>query len=97
LPICPSLQENMFFVESSGEPLGTLAEGRADTELRRPYHLIAQGRAPLSEADVVTLGTMPREQLRSLLPWLTHQLSLAEATQCVARGEPAPPVVNEEL
>src|SRR6267378_2104667 len=32
--------------------IGTLPEGRADTELRRLYHLIAKGKAPLAEADV---------------------------------------------
>ena len=76
--------------------IGTLPEGRADTELRRLYHLIAKGKAPLAEADVVELAAMPDTRERLLLPWLAHRLSLAEAITQIERGEIAPPVVAEE-
>jgi hypothetical protein len=39
--------------------IGTLPEGRADTELRRPYHLVAKGKAPLTETDVIRIAAMP--------------------------------------
>jgi hypothetical protein len=54
--------------------IGTLAEGRADTDLRRPYHLIARGKAPLSEDDVIKLAEMLDSKLYLLLPWLAHRL-----------------------
>jgi hypothetical protein len=76
--------------------IGSLAEGRADTELRRPYHLIAKGKAPLTEADVIALGQMADAQLRLLLPWLAHRLSLAEAMDRLFQGELAPPIIVEE-
>jgi hypothetical protein len=58
--------------------IGSLPEGRADMELRRPYHLIAKGKVPVTEADVIALGQMTDAQLRLLLPWLAHRLSLAD-------------------
>jgi hypothetical protein len=77
--------------------IGTIdATGRVDTELRRPYHLIAKGKAPLTEADVIALGQMADAQLRHILPWLGHRLSLMEASARVARGETAPLVVAED-
>ena len=76
--------------------IGLLPEGRADTELRRTYHLISKGKAPLTEADVIALGQMTDAQLLLLLPWLAHRLSLAEAWDRVAAGESAPPVIAEE-
>jgi hypothetical protein len=75
----------------------TDATGRADTELRRPYHLIAKGKAPVTEADVIKLGQMPEPQLRLLLPRLAHRLSLVEAQDHVDLGEVAPPVISEEV
>ena len=75
--------------------IGTLSEGRADTELRRVYHLVARGKAPLTEADVIKLGSMPEAQLRLLLPWLAHRLSLAEATDYIARGRIPPPIITD--
>jgi hypothetical protein len=72
------------------------ATGRVDVELRRPYQLIAKGKAPLTEADVIKLGQMPEPQLRLLLPWLSHRLSLAEAQDHVDLGEIAPSVIIEE-
>jgi hypothetical protein len=64
--------------------LGTIdVTGRADTELRRTYHLIAKGRAPVTEADVIALGQMPDAQLRLLLAWLAHRLSLAEVDRSI--------------
>ena len=77
--------------------IGTLPEGRADTGLRRLYHLIAKGKAPLTETDVIKIAAMPDTQLRMLLPWLAHRLSLAEALDCVAKGEPAPPIIAEDI
>jgi hypothetical protein len=77
--------------------IGTIdAAGRADTELRRPYHLIAKGGAPLTEADVIKLGQMPERALRLLLPWLSHRLSLSEAQDNVDFGKIAPPIIQEE-
>ena len=76
--------------------IGVLDEtGRADTELRRTYHLVAKGQAPLTEADVIKLSQMPEGQLRPLLGWLAHRLSLAEATNHADSGEVAPPVTTE--
>ena len=69
---------------------------KADTELRRAYHLIARDQAPLTEADVIKLGTIPEEQLRPLLGWLAHRLSLAEALDRVDLGEIAPPLITTE-
>jgi hypothetical protein len=79
--------------------IGTLdKEGRADTDLRRVYHLVAKGRAPLTEADVIELGQMPEERLRPLLGWCAHRLSLAEAMERVNLGSAAPSVTTiEEL
>ena len=70
--------------------------GHADTELRRPYHLIAHGRVPVTEADVIKLGRIPEARLRLLLPWLAHRLSLEEAQDHTDLGEVAPPVLVEE-
>ena len=70
--------------------------GHADTELRRPYHLIAHGRAPLTETDVIKLSQMPEPQLRLILPWLAHRLSLEEAQDNVDFGEAAPPFIIED-
>jgi hypothetical protein len=76
--------------------LGTIdATGRADTELRRTYHLIAKGRAPVTEADVIALGQIPEAQLRLMLPWLSLQVGVLEAQDHVDEGE-APPVITEE-
>jgi hypothetical protein len=53
--------------------LGTLPEGRANLELRRPFHLIARGRAPLSEVDVIGLAEMSDSKLYLLPPgWRTR-------------------------
>jgi hypothetical protein len=76
--------------------IGTLPDGCADTELRRTYHLIAKGQAPLTETDVVALGQMPSDQLRRLLPWLAHRLALAEAQKKVSAGLTAPPITRIE-
>jgi hypothetical protein len=38
---------------------------------------------------------MPEGQLRPLLGWLAHRLSLAEATNHADSGEVAPPVTTE--
>jgi hypothetical protein len=73
------------------------ATGRADTELRRPHHLIAKGKAPVTEADVIALGQMPDAQLRLVLPWIAHRLSLAEAMDRLFKGELAPPFIAEEI
>jgi hypothetical protein len=75
--------------------LGTLPESRVNLELRRPYHLIARGRAPLSDADVIGLAEMSDSKLYLLLPWLAHRFSLAEVIACVERGERAPSFVAE--
>ena len=59
--------------------IGTIDDtGRADTELRLPYHLIAKGKAIVTEADVIALGQMTDAQLGLLLPWPAHRLILAE-------------------
>jgi hypothetical protein len=76
--------------------IGSLPEGLADTELRRPYHLIAKGKAPVTEADAIALGQMTDAQLRVLLPWLAHRLSVAEALDRLFQGELAPPIIVEE-
>jgi hypothetical protein len=76
--------------------IGSLAEGRADPELRRPYLLIAKGKAPVTEANVIALGQMADAQLRLLLPWLAHRLSLAESMDRLFQGELAPPIIVEE-
>jgi hypothetical protein len=76
--------------------IGSLPEGRADTELRRPYHLIAKGKAPVTEADVIALSQMTDAQLRLLLPWLAHRLSLAESMDRLFQGELAPPIILED-
>jgi hypothetical protein len=77
--------------------LGSIdSTGRADTDLRRLYHLIAKGRAPLVQADVAKLGTMPEAQLRLLVPWLVQQMGLAEAQDHIDVGETAPPFIIEE-
>jgi hypothetical protein len=77
--------------------LGSLPGGRADVEVRRVYHLIARGRAPMTETDVIKLGAMSEPQLRQLLPWLAHRLSLAEAQDNVDFGKVAPPIIIEEV
>jgi hypothetical protein len=69
---------------------------KADTELRRVYHLIAKGQAPLTEADVIKLGAIPESQLRLLLGWLAHRLSLDEARDRVKLGEIAPSIIATE-
>jgi hypothetical protein len=76
--------------------IGTLPEGRADTELRRTYHLVAKGRAPLSVQEVIYLGKLPDVELIPLLGWLAHRMSLAETWKKVAAGLCAPPVVGIE-
>ena len=74
--------------------IGTIDQtGRSDTELRRAYHLIAKGKAPVTESDVIALGQMSDTQLRLVLPWLAHRLSLAESLKFSAKGDQAPPVV----
>jgi hypothetical protein len=65
--------------------------GRTDPAARRLYLLIAKGLAPLSQADVVRLGTMPEAKLRLLVPWLGRQAGLVEAQDHVDLGETAPP------
>jgi hypothetical protein len=76
--------------------IGTLPEGCTDTELRRVYHLVARGRAPLRVQDVIYLGTLPDSELIPLLGWLAHRCSLAEAQKKVATGQVAPPVTRVE-
>jgi hypothetical protein len=76
--------------------IGTLPEGRADTELRRVYHLVARGRAPLRVEDVIYLGTLPDSELIPLLGWLAHRFSLAEAQKKIATRQVAPPVTRTE-
>jgi len=67
--------------------IGTIDNsGRADLELRRTYHLITKGQAPLTEAEVIKLGQMSEPQLRLLLRWLSHRLSLAESTRSRGPG-----------
>jgi hypothetical protein len=68
----------------------------ADVELRRTYHLVAKGRAPLTEKDVIYLGKLPDAELVPLLGWLAHRLSLAEAQKKVSAGVQAPPVIRIE-
>jgi hypothetical protein len=70
--------------------------GRADLELRRAYHLVAKGKAPLTESDVIKLARMREEDLRKILPWLAHRLSLVEAIDHVDLGEAASPVIVME-
>jgi hypothetical protein len=53
LPRPPALDQAMQVLWDIGK---IDSEGRADAELRRPYHMIAKGRAPLTEADVIRLG-----------------------------------------
>jgi hypothetical protein len=78
--------------------IGTIdGEGRADAELRRPYHLIAKGRAPLTVDDVIKVGQMPDRQLLQILPWLSHRTSLKEAEAYVELGGTAPPVIEQIL
>ena len=77
--------------------LGTIdSSGRADSELRRLYHLIAKGHAPLSDADVIKLGAIPEAQLCLLMPWLAQQAGLAEAQDHVDLGETAPAIIKIE-
>ena len=77
--------------------IGTIDEtGRSDTDLRRTYHLISKDKAPLTEADVIALGQLADAQLRLLLPWLAHRLSLAESMDRLFQGELAPPIIVEE-
>jgi hypothetical protein len=64
--------------------------------LRLTYHLITKGKAPVTESDVITLGQMTDAQLRLLLPWLAHRLSLAESMDRLFQGELAPPIIVEE-
>ena len=66
--------------------IGTLPEGRADTELRRTYHLVAKGQAPLSVDEVIYLGKLSESEFIPLLGWLSHRYSLAEAQKA---GAPA--------
>jgi len=76
--------------------IGSLPEGRADADIRRTYHLVARGRAPLSVDDIVYLGSLPETELVPLLGWFAHRMSLAEAQKKVATGHKAPPVTQEE-
>jgi hypothetical protein len=66
--------------------------GRADTDLRRLYQLIAKGNASLSQADIIKLGKMSEAQLRLLLPWLVQLASLIEAQDHVDLDQTAPPL-----
>jgi hypothetical protein len=70
--------------------------GRTDPDARRLYHLIAKGHAPLTQAEVVKLGTIPEAHLRLLVPWLAQQMGLTEAQDHVDLGEIAPSFIIEE-
>jgi hypothetical protein len=51
----------------------------------------------MTETDVIKLGAVSEPQLRQLLPWLAHRLSLAEAQDNVDFGKVAPPIIIEEV
>ena len=71
---------------------GSLTEGRADHSCRHAYLLIAKGRAPLTETDVIEMAALPGMELQLVLSWVAHRQSLAEALEHVRKGEIAPPV-----
>ena len=71
------------------------SEGRADIELRRAYLMFAKGQVPVTEAEVTELGRMPESQLRMILPWLNHRLSLSEAQARADFGETAPSILYD--